>query len=59
MMPVVYGKRETTKHILLYTLLLFAMCLAFFSVARMGLVYLIACLVLNGGFIALAVSAIG
>jgi heme o synthase len=56
MMPVVYGTRETTKHILLYSLLLLAMCLAFFSVARMGLVYLLAALVLNAGFIALAVK---
>jgi protoheme IX farnesyltransferase len=56
MMPVVYGIKETTKHILLYSFLLLAMCLAFFSVARMGLVYLLATLVLNAGFIALAVK---
>jgi protoheme IX farnesyltransferase len=55
MMPVVYGTKETTKHILLYSLLLLAMCLAFFSVARMGLVYLVAAVLLNAGFIALAV----
>jgi protoheme IX farnesyltransferase len=54
MMPVVYGREETTKHILLYSLLLLAMCLAFFSVAQMGLLYLIASLLLNAGFIALA-----
>jgi len=47
MMPVVYGADETAKHILFYTLLLFAMCLAFFSVARMGLIYLGAALFLN------------
>jgi protoheme IX farnesyltransferase len=55
MMPVVYGKKETTRHILLYALLLLAMCLAFFSVARMGLLYLVASLILNAGFIAMAV----
>jgi protoheme IX farnesyltransferase len=55
MMPVVYGRRETTRHILLYSLLLLAMCLAFFSVARMGVVYLSAALVLNAVFIGWAV----
>ena len=55
MMPVVYGRRETTKHILLYSLLLLAMCLAFFSVARMGVLYLSAALVLNAVFIGWAV----
>jgi protoheme IX farnesyltransferase len=55
MMPVVYGRQETTKHILLYSLLLFAMCLAFFSIARMGIVYLGAALLLNAGFIFYAV----
>ncbi len=51
MMPVVYGRQETTRHILLYSILLLAMCLAFFAVAKMGLVYLVAALVLNGVFI--------
>ena len=54
MMPVVYGRQETTRHILLYSILLFAMCLAFFAVGQMGLIYLIATLVLNGVFIAWA-----
>jgi protoheme IX farnesyltransferase len=52
MMPVVYGRAETAKHILLYALLLFAMSLALFSVARMGMLYLTAALVLNGVFVA-------
>jgi protoheme IX farnesyltransferase len=56
MMPVVYGMRETTRHILLYSFLLFAMCLALFSVARLGFVYLGAAIVLNGLFIAMAVN---
>jgi protoheme IX farnesyltransferase len=56
MMPVVYGRNETAKHILLYSLLLFATCLVFFSVAQMGLIYLVSALVLNGVFVALAVK---
>jgi heme o synthase len=56
MMPVVYGRNETAKHILLYSLLLFATCLVFFTVGRMGLVFLGATLVLNGIFIATAVK---
>ncbi|MGH2753504.1 MAG: heme o synthase [Actinomycetota bacterium] len=55
MMPVVYGKNETAKHILLYTFLLFAMCLVFFSVGQMGFIYLGAAVVLNGVFIWCAV----
>jgi protoheme IX farnesyltransferase len=51
MMPVVYGREETTRHILLYSLMLFAMCLAFFSVAHMGWVFLGAAIVLNAVFI--------
>ena len=51
MMPVVYGREETAKHILLYSLLLLAMSLVFFSVAQMGAIYLGAALVLNGVFL--------
>ena len=51
MMPVVYGREETAKHIVLYSFLLLAMCLVFFSVGRMGLLFLAAALVLNGAFI--------
>jgi protoheme IX farnesyltransferase len=56
MMPVVYGREETTKHILLYSLLLLAMCLAFFSLGRMGIVYLSSAIGLNAAFIYLAVK---
>jgi heme o synthase len=56
MMPVVYGREETAKHILLYSLLLFAMCLVFFSVGRMGLLFLGAALSLNGVFVAWALK---
>ncbi len=51
MMPVVYGRQETTRHILLYSILLLAMSLAFFAVAKMGIIYLAAALILNGIFI--------
>ena len=56
MMPVVYGREETAKHITLYALLLFAASLAFFSVARMGWLYLAAALVLGAMFVAKAVA---
>ncbi len=55
MMPVVYGREETAKHILLYTFMLLAMCLALFSVAHLGWVYLSSALVLNAIFIWYAV----
>jgi protoheme IX farnesyltransferase len=55
MMPVVYGRDETSKHIVLYSFLLLAMCLALFSVGRMGLVYLTTAVVLNVVFVAWAV----
>ncbi|HEV3472489.1 MAG TPA: heme o synthase [Actinomycetota bacterium] len=56
MMPVVYGKEETTKHILLYSFMQLALCLALFSVARMGMLYLASALTLNAVFIAGAVK---
>ena len=56
MMPVVYGREETSKHILLYSFMLLAMCLAFFSVGRMGLIYLGSAVVLNAMFIWYAVK---
>ncbi|MDQ3878762.1 MAG: heme o synthase [Actinomycetota bacterium] len=56
MMPVVYGKLETTKHILLYSILLLAMCLALFSVAHLGALFLATSLVLNAVFIGWAVK---
>ncbi len=55
MMPVVYGREETARHILLYSFMLLAMCLAFFSLAQMGVVYLAGTIVLNGIFIVWAV----
>ena len=56
MMPVVYGREETTRHIVLYCMLLTAVCLAFFSVAQMGLIYLGSALVLNGVFTGWAIK---
>jgi heme o synthase len=56
MMPVVYGRKETARHILLYSFLQLAMCLVFFSVGRMGLIYLGSATVLNALFILEAVK---
>jgi heme o synthase len=55
MMPVVYGREETAKHILLYTFLLLAMTLVLFSVAQLGAVYLVSSVILNAVFIWYAV----
>jgi protoheme IX farnesyltransferase len=51
MLPVVRGTAETTRQIFLYTVLLVAVSLVFFAVARMGLVYLVAALVLGAAFL--------
>jgi protoheme IX farnesyltransferase len=56
MMPVVYGREETARHIVLYAFLLFAVSLAFFSVGRMGMLYLGASVVLNGIFVGWALK---
>jgi protoheme IX farnesyltransferase len=50
MMPVVYGREKTAKHILLYAGMLFAMSLVFFSVGRMSMIYFIATILLNAVF---------
>jgi heme o synthase len=51
MMPVVYGRDETAKHIVLYSVLLAAMSLVFFSLGKMGVVFLGAAVILNGLFV--------
>ncbi|MGZ8502075.1 MAG: heme o synthase [Candidatus Limnocylindrales bacterium] len=51
MLPVVHGVPETTRQIALYTILLVAISLVLFAVARMGLVYLGSALVLGAIFI--------
>jgi protoheme IX farnesyltransferase len=56
MMPVVYGREETTRHMVLYCFMLTAVSLAFFSVAQMGLIYLGSAVALNGVFTGWAVK---
>jgi protoheme IX farnesyltransferase len=51
MLPVVRGIPETTKQIVLYSVLLVAISLVLFAVARMGLIYLNAALILGAIFI--------
>lgn len=51
MLPVVKGVPETARQIALYTLLLVAISLIFFAVAKMGLVYLVAAVVLGAMFL--------
>ena len=51
MLPVVRGVPETTRQIGLYTVLLVAISLVLFSVARMGLIYLAAAVVLGAIFL--------
>jgi protoheme IX farnesyltransferase len=56
MLPVVGGVAETSRHIMLYTVLMVALTLAFFAIAHMGLVFLAGALVLGGMFLAQAVA---
>jgi protoheme IX farnesyltransferase len=51
MLPVVRGVAETTRQIGLYTILLVAISLVLWSVARMGVIYLTAALVLGAIFL--------
>ena len=51
MLPVVKGVPETARQIGLYTVLLVAISLIFFAVARMGLIYLGAAVVLGAIFL--------
>jgi protoheme IX farnesyltransferase len=51
MLPVVRGVPETARQIALYTVLLVAISLIFYAVARMGPVYLIAAVVLGAIFL--------
>jgi protoheme IX farnesyltransferase len=51
MMPVVRGVPETTRQILLYSVLLVALTLAFFAVGHMGAIYLVAAAVLGAVFL--------
>jgi protoheme IX farnesyltransferase len=51
MMPVVMGVAETTRQILLYTVLLVAVSLMFGAVAELGLLYLVSAIALGAGYI--------
>jgi protoheme IX farnesyltransferase len=51
MLPVVRGIPETTRQILLYTMLMVAVSLLLFAVARMGAIYLVAASVLGAVFL--------
>ncbi len=51
MLPVVRGVPETTRQIGLYTILLVAISLVFFAVARMGAIYLAAAVALGATFL--------
>ena len=51
MLPVVKGIPETTRQIGLYAILMVAISLVLFAVARMGLIYLVAAVVLGGMFL--------
>jgi protoheme IX farnesyltransferase len=56
MLPVVRGERETTKQIVLYSLVLVAVTAAPFLWGTLGVPYLVAALALGGVFLALAVG---
>jgi protoheme IX farnesyltransferase len=51
MLPVVRGIAETSRQIGLYTILLVAISLVFFAVARMGAIYLAAAVILGAMFL--------
>jgi protoheme IX farnesyltransferase len=51
MLPVVRGERETRRHILLYTLLLYAVTQLPFCAGGFGYIYLAASMLLGGAFI--------
>jgi len=55
MMPVVRGERETRRHILLYSLLLYAITQLPFCAGEFGALYLVASMVLGVAFVAGAI----
>ncbi len=55
MLPVVRGREETTRQILLYSVLLLALSLLLYPAARMGLLYLGAAVALGAVFVGYAV----
>jgi protoheme IX farnesyltransferase len=54
MLPVVRGERETTRQILVYSVVLVAITVVPFVWGPLGLVYLVAALALGGAFVVLA-----
>jgi protoheme IX farnesyltransferase len=58
MLPVVRGVEDTTRQILLYTLMLVAVTLIFGPIGGMGMLYLAASLVLGGVFVVLALQLV-
>ena len=54
MLPVVRGERETTRQIVLYSLVLVAVTAVPFATGTLGWAYLAAALLLGGAFVALA-----
>ncbi|MXX53790.1 MAG: protoheme IX farnesyltransferase, partial [Dehalococcoidia bacterium] len=58
MLPVVTSVVDTKQHILLYTVLLVALTLMFFTTGAVGWVYLVSALGLGGAFIYLAIMHI-
>jgi protoheme IX farnesyltransferase len=56
MLPVTHGDRFTRLHVLLYAVLLAAVCLLPFASSMSGTIYLVSALALNGVFLAYAVG---
>lgn len=56
MLPVTHGEMFTRQHILLYTIILFAVALMPYGHGMSGLIYLGASIVLNIGFMAYAIA---
>jgi protoheme IX farnesyltransferase len=56
MLPVTHGEEFTRLHILLYTIILFAVALMPYGHGMSGLIYLMASLILNIGFMAYAIG---
>jgi protoheme IX farnesyltransferase len=56
MLPVTHGERFTRQHILLYTIILFAVALMPYGHGTSGVIYLVAALILNIGFMGYAIA---
>ena len=56
MLPVTHGEEFTRLHILLYTIILFAVAMMPYGHGMSGIVYLVSALILNIGFMAYAIG---